>query len=151
MLDKATIEVTDKHVNQAYNSVNNVNHASVSPLEIATAEVLNVDVERVEVKHNKVFVWMYDDSDYMLYKYDEESYVKVYDFINEWQLVLQGVEDGIPTKFEGDLISFNVEVENDTRTHSNHWHGASLDFSGIADEFDSDKKNLKFRLTDDEY
>ena len=91
MLDKATIEVTDKHVNQAYNSVNNVNHASVSPLEIATAEVLNVDVERVEVKHNKVFVWMYDDSDYMLYKYDEESYVKVYDFINEWQLVLQGV------------------------------------------------------------
>ena len=151
MLDKATIEVTDKHINKAYNSVNNINHASVSPLEIATAEVLKIDVERVEVKHNKVFVWMYDDSDYILYKYDEESYTKVYDFINEWQLVLQGVEDGIPTQFEGDLISFNIEVENDTGTHSNHWSGASLDFSGFADEFDSDKKNLKFRLTDDEY
>ena len=151
MLDEATIEVTDKHINQAYNSVNNVNHASVSPLEIATAEKLKIDVERVEVKHDKTYIWMYDDSDYILYKYDEESYVKVYDFLNEWQLVLQGVEDGIPTKFEGDLISFNIEVDDDTGTHSNHWSGASLDFSGFADEFDSHKKNLKFRLTDDEY
>ena len=151
MLDKATIEVTDKHINQAYNSVNNVNHANASPLEIATAEVLNIDVERVEVKHDKVFIWMYDDSDYMLYKYDEQSYVKVYDFLNEWQLVLQGMEDGIPTKFEGDLITFNIEVDNDTRTHSNHWHGASLDFSGITDESNAHKKNLKFRLTDDDY
>ena len=151
MLDKATIEVTDKYINQAYNSVNNVNHATVSPLEIATAEVLNIDVERVEVKHDKVFIWMYDDSDYMLYKYDEQSYVKVYDFLNEWQLVFQGMEDGIQTKFEGDLITFNIEVDNDTRTHSNHWHGASLDFSGITDEPNSHKKNLKFRLTDDDY
>ena len=151
MLDKATIEVTDKHINKAYNSVNSFNHASVSPLEIATAEVLKIDVERVEVKHNKVFVWMYDDSDYILYKYDEESYTKVYDFINEWQLVLQGVEDSIPTQFEGDLISFNIEVENDTRTHSNHWHGASVDSSWNSVEPDLHKKNLKFRLTDDEY
>ena len=144
MLDKVTIEVTDKHVNSAYNS-------NYSPLEIATAETLKVDVDRVEVKHNKLFVWMYDDSDYMLYTYDEESYVKVYDFLNEWQLVLQGVEDGTPTKFEGDLISFNIEVDDDTRTHSNHWSGASLDFSGFSDEPDAHKKNLKFRLTDDEY
>ena len=151
MLDKATIEITDKHLNQAYNSVNNVNHASVSPLEIATAETLKIDVERVEVKHDKTYIWMYDDSDYILYKYDEESYVKVYDFLNEWQLVLQDVEDGIPTKFEGDLITFNMEMDNDTGTHSNHWHGASLDFSGFTDEPDTHKKDLKFRLTDDEY
>jgi len=151
MLDKATIEVTDKHLNQAYNSVNNVNHASASPLEIATAEKLKIDVDRVEVKHDKTYIWMYDDSDYILYKYDEESYVKVYDFLNEWQLVLQGAEDGIPTRFEGDLITFNIEVDDDTRTHSNHWSGASLDFSGFSDEPDSHKKNLKFRLTDDEY
>ena len=151
MLDKATIEITDKHINHGYNSINNADRASLSPLEIAVAEALKIDAERVEVKHDKVFIWMYDDSDYMLYTYDEESYVKVYDFLNEWQLVLQGVEDGIPTKFEGDLISFNIEVDNDTRTHSNHWHGASLDFSGFTAEFDSHKKNLKFRLTDDEY
>ena len=151
MIDKATIEVTDKHLNQAYNSLNSVHRATVSPLEIAVAEALKIDVERVEVKHDKTYVWMYDDSDYVLYTYDEESYVKVYDFLNEWQLVLQGVEDGIPTKFEGDLISFNIEVDNDTRTHSNHWSGASLDFSGFDDEPATHKKNLKFRLTDDEY
>ena len=151
MLNKATIEVTDKHINEAYNSVNNTKNASVNPLEIATAEVLNIDVERVEVKHDKVYVWMYDDSDYMLYTYGEESYANVYDFLNEWQLVLQGVEDGIPTQFEGDLISFNMEMDNDTGTHSNNWHGASIDFSGITDESDLHKKNIKFRLTDDEY
>lgn len=144
MIDKVTIEVTDKHVNSAYNS-------NYNPLEIATAETLKVDVDRVEVKHNKLFVWMYDDSDYMLYTYDEESYVKVYDFLNEWQIVLQNAEDGVPARFEGDLISFNIEVDSDTRTHSNHWHGASLDFSGITDESNAHKKNLKFRLTDDDY
>ena len=151
MLDKATIEITDKHINHGYNSINNTDRASLSPLEIAVAETLKIDPERIEVKHDKTYVWMYDDSDYILYKYDEESYVKVYDFLNEWQLVLQGVEDGIPTKFEGDLISFNIEVDNDTGTHSNHWSGASLDFSGFTDEPDTHKKNLKFRLTDDEY
>jgi hypothetical protein len=151
MLDKATIEITDKHINNGYNSINNKDRASLSPLEIAVAEALKVDPERVEVKHDKTYIWMYDDSDYMLYTYDEESYVKVYDFLNEWQLVLQGVEDGIPTRFEGDLITFNIEVDDDTGTHSNHWSGASLDFSGFTDEPDSHKKNLKFRLTDDEY
>jgi hypothetical protein len=95
---------------------------------------------------------MYDDSDYMLYAYDEESYVKVYDFLNEWELVTDGYtdEDGA-VPFEGDLISFNIEVDNDTRTHSNNWHGASLDFSGFDEESGMHKKNLKFRLTDDEY
>ena len=146
MIDKTTIEVTNKHVNSAYNS-------NYNPLEIAVAEVLKIDIDRVEVKRDKLFVWMYDDSDYVLYKYDEESYVKVYDFINEWEIVTDSYtdEDGA-VPFEGDLISFNIEVDNDTGTHSNHWHGASLDFSGFADELDAhNKKNLKFRLTDDEY
>ena len=145
MIDKATVEVTDSDINNAYNS-------DFSPLQIAASRVLDIDLERIEVKRDKLFVWMYDDSDYVLYKYDEESYVKVYDFLNEWDLVIDGYtdEDGA-FPFEGDLISFNIEVDNDTRTHSNHWHGASLDFSGFTDEFDSHKKNLKFRLTDDEY
>jgi hypothetical protein len=145
MIDKTTIEVTNKHVNSAYNS-------NYNPLEIAVAEVLKIDIDRVEVKRDKLFVWMYDDSDYVLYKYDEESYVKVYDFINEWEIVTDSYtdEDGA-VPFEGDLISFNIEVDNDTGTHSNHWSGASLDFSGFSDEPDTHKKNLKFRLTDDEY
>ena len=145
MLDKATIEITDKHINSAYNS-------SYTPLEIAVAQSLNIDVDQVEVRRDKIYIWMYDDSDYMLYTYDEESYVKVYDFLNEWELVVDGYtdEDGA-FKFEGDLISFNIEVDHDTGTHSNHWHGASIDSSWIADESDLHKKNLKFRLTDDEY
>ena len=145
MIDKATIEVTEADINHAYNS-------NYSPLQIAASRVLKVDKDRIEVQAKELLVWMYDDSDYMLYKYsDDDSYAKVYDFINEWQLVLQDIEDGVPYKFEGDIISFNIEADNDTRTHSNHWSGASLDFSGIADELDSHKKNLKFRLTDDEY
>ena len=145
MIDKATVEVTDSDINNAYNS-------DFSPLQIAASKVLDIDLERIEVKRDKLFVWMYDDSDYVLYKYDEESYVKVYDFLNEWELVTEGYtdKDGA-VKFEGDLISFNIEVDNDTRTHSNHWHGASVDSSWNADESGMHKKNLKFRLTDDEY
>ena len=149
MIDKATVEVTDKDINEGYNYLNK--NSTINPLQIATSRVLKIDKERIEVKHNELLVWMYEDSDYVLYKYDDESYVKVYDFLNEWQLVSQDVEDDVPAKFEGDLISFNIEVDNDTRTHSNHWHGASLDFSGITDESNAHKKNLKFRLTDDEY
>ena len=145
MIDKATVEVTDSDINNAYNS-------NFSPLQIAASKVLDIDLERIEVKRDKLFVWMYDDSDYVLYKYDEESYVKVYDFLNEWDLVIDGYtnEDGA-FPFEGDLISFNIEVDNDTRTHANHWHGASVDSSWDADESGMHKKNLKFRLTDDEY
>lgn len=145
MIDKAIIEVTEADINYAYNS-------KYSPLQIAASRVLKVDKDRIEVQAKELLVWMYDDSNYLLYKYDEESYVKVYDFINEWELVVDGYtsEDGA-FKFEGDLISFNIEVENDTGTHSNNWHGASLDFSGFADEPDAHRKNLKFRLTDDEY
>jgi len=146
MLDKATIEVTEKDINDAYNS-------NYSPLQVAASRVMKIDKDRIEVQAKELLVWMYDDSDYVLYKYtDEDSYVKVYDFINEWELVVDGYnsEDGA-FKFEGDLISFNIEVENDTRTHTNHWSGASLDFSGFSDEPDAHKKDLKFRLTDDEY
>ena len=149
MIDKATVEVTEKDINEGYNYLNR--NSTINPLQIAASKVLKVDKERIEVKHNELLVWMYDDSDYVLYKYDDDSYVKVYDFLNEWQLVSQDVEDGVPTKFEGDLISFNIEVDNDTRTHTNHWSGASVDFSGFTDESCSHKKDLKFRLTDDEY
>ena len=148
MNDKSTVEVTDKDIQNSYND-----QQGYTPLQRAVSRALNVDLHRVEVNAKEVLVWMYDDSDYMLYKYaDEESYAKVYDFINEWELVVEGStsEDGA-FKFEGDLISFDIEVDNDTRTHTNHWSGASLDFSGFANESDSHKKNLKFRLTDDEY
>ena len=148
MINKITVEVIDKDINSAYNS-------DFNPLQIATANALNIDKERIEVKHSKLLIWMYDDSDYVLYKYDEESYVKVYDFLNEWQVVLQKAEDGVPATFEGDLISFNIEVDNDTRTHSNNWHQASVNFNGTSEDYakpnDFHKKNLKFRLTDDEY
>ncbi len=148
MIDKSTVEVTDQDIQQSYND-----KQGYTPLQRAISRALKVDVYRVEVNAKEVLIWMYDDSDYMLYKYaDEESYVKVYDFINEWELVVEGQTDADGSfQFEGDLISFNIEVDNDTRTHSNHWSGASLDFSGFPNEFDSHKKNLKFRLTDDEY
>jgi hypothetical protein len=136
MIDKAIVEVTKSDIDSAYNS-------DFSPLQIAASRVLNIDIERIEVKPDKLYVWMYDDSDYVLYKYDEESYVKVYDFLNEWELVVDGYTDengAFP--FEGDLISFNIEVDNDTRTHSNHWHGASVDSSWDADESDLHKKKI---------
>ena len=86
MIDKVTIEITDKHINSAYNS-------NYNPLDIAVAESLDIDVDRVEVKRDKIYIWMYDDSDYVLYKYDEESRIKVYDFLNEWELVTDGYTD----------------------------------------------------------
>ena len=146
ILNEATVEITKTDINKAYNT-------NFTPIQIALSEVLKIDKERIEVNQKEILIWMYDDSDYVLYKYaDEESYVAVYDFINEWELVTQGDTDpdgAFP--FEGDLITFNIEVDNDTRTHSNNWHGASVDSSWNSDKSDLHSKNLKFRLTDDEY
>ena len=146
MIDKGIIEITETDINKAYNS-------DFSPLQIAASRELKIDCERIEVNPKELLVWMYDDSDYILYKYpDEDSYIKIYDFINEWELVVDGyTSDDGAFKFEGDLISFRIEVDNDTRTHSNNWHGASVDSSWNSDKSDLHSKNLKFRLTDDEY
>ena len=83
--------------------------------------------------------------------YSPDGCVPHYYLNDGWHDCQDGSDEDGAVQFEGDLISFNIEVDNDTRTHSNHWHGASLDFSGFTDEFDADKKNIKFRLTDDEY
>ena len=60
MIDKATIEITDKQI------LIMLNNSDYSPLEIAASRVLKVDKERIEVKPIRHIVWMYDDSDYML-------------------------------------------------------------------------------------
>ena len=146
ILNEASIEITKAHINKAYNS-------EFTPLQLAVSEALKIDKERIEINHKEILIWMYDDSDYVLYKYaDEDSYVAVYDFLNEWELVVQGDTDpdgAFP--FEGDLITFNIRIDNDTGTHSNNWHRASVDSSWNANESSANSKNLKFRLTDDEY
>lgn len=137
-----TVEVTEKDILDCIHSLR------YSPLEVATARALNVDVDRVEVKNNKVVVWMYDDSDYIAYNYsDEESYLDVDDFINEWAAF---IEDESIEEFLSSPFSFTLEENHDPRTESRHWAASSLDYEQFADRPSSDKKNSRFRLTDDD-
>lgn len=136
------VEITENDIKNALNTLR------YSPIELATARSLNVELERLEVKLDEVIVWMYDDSDYASYKYaDEESYIDVYDFIQEWELF---IEDETIEDFSVKPFTFDLEEKNDPRTESRHWAATSIDYSEFADRPSSDKKNLKFRLTDDD-
>jgi len=137
-----TVEVTELIIDDCIKTLRN------SPLEVAAAQALNVDIDRVEVKLNEVVVWMHDDSDYIIYKYaDEESYLDAYDFINEWEVFMQ---DESIEEFLASPFSFNLEDNHDPRTESRHWAASSLDYEQFADRPSSDKKNSRFRLTDDD-
>lgn len=137
-----TVEVTEKDILDCIHSLR------YSPLEVATARALNVDVDRVEVKNNKIIVWMYDDSDYIAYNYsDEESSLDVDDFANEWAAF---IEDESIEEFLSSPFSFTLEENHDPRTDSRHWAATSFDYSEFADVDDDFKKKSRNRLTDDD-
>lgn len=137
-----TIEVNGFDINKALSTLRN------SPLELAVSRTLKIDLERIEVKHNKVIVWMYDDADHLDYHYaDEESVAMVEDFISEWEAFLSNDDE---EEFLVEPFSIRLELEHDPRTESRHWTATSIDYSGFTDRPSSDKKNLKFRLTDDD-
>jgi hypothetical protein len=137
------VDVTELDID---NCIANLRH---SPLEVAAARALKVDVDRVEVKHDKVWVWMYDDSDYLEYEYsDEESYLDVYDFINEWEVFM---EDESMEEFLASPFSFNLEEHHDPRTDSRHWAASSFDYSEFEDDpTDGFRKKSRKHLTEDD-
>ena len=140
-----TVEVTENDIETC---ITNLRH---SPLELAAGRALNVEPERVEVKISKVLIWMYDDSDYLEYEYsDEESYLDVYDFINEWEVFMQ---DESIEEFLASPISFNLEEHHDPRTDSRHWAATSFDYSEFADDPDDGfrKKSNKHLTEDDDW
>ena len=143
MIDTVTVEVTENDIIVA------VNNMKESPLDIAVARHLKIDMQRIEVKLDDVLVWMYDDSDYVQYKYtDEESYIDVYDFLQEWELFM---EDESMEEFTMKPFNFGLEKKHDPRTESRHWATTSFDYSEFSDVETHDKKKLRKRLTDDEY
>ena len=142
MINTITVDVTENDIEQAIKTLRN------SPLEIAAARALKVDLRRLEVKLDEVIVWMYDDSYYVAYNYqDEDSYVDVYDFINEWELF---TEDKNMQEFAAKPITFTLEKKHDPRTDSRYWAATSLDPSEFNDRPSSDKKNSRNRLTKDD-
>lgn len=138
-----TVEVTEHDIESG------IANLRYSPLEIAASRYLNVEIERLEIKYDGVFVWLYDDSDYIEYKYlDEESQLDVHDFINEWEAFVQ---DESIEEFLASPFSFNLEDRHDPRTESRHWAATSFDYSEFADDPDDGfRKKSRNRLTDDD-
>lgn len=138
-----TVEVTEHDIESG------IANLRYSPLEIATSRSLNVEIERLEIKYDGVFVWLYDDSDYIQYKYlDEESQFDVHDFINEWEAFIQ---DESIEEFLASPFSFNLEDKHDPRTESRHWAATSFDYSEFTDDPDDGfRKKSRNRLTDDD-
>jgi hypothetical protein len=118
-----------------------------SPYEIALCRVLNCELDRLDIKRDQIKLWLFDDSDYASFDFatdeDKENFIW---FKDQWD----AFNSDPNLEFEEDPLTFFLEENSDPRTESRYWTATSVDFSQFTDRPSSDKKNPKFRLTDDD-
>lgn len=138
-----TVDMVEYDITNALKTLKN------TPVDFAISRALKIDIERIEVKYDKVVIWMYDDSDYISYKFsDEDTQDDVDDFIAEWEAFL---DDETIEEFSPEPFSFNLEENHDPRTDSRHWTATSFDYEQFADDpVDGFKNKSRNRLTDDD-
>lgn len=114
-----------------------------SPYEIALCRVLKCEQDRLDIKQKNIKLWFYDDSDYALFLFCNENDEYNFNlFKDRWESFARNETN----EFLEEPLSFNIYTNNDQKK----WAATSVKFNQFLDRPSSDKKNLKFRLTDDD-
>lgn len=141
-MDAVRVDVTE------YDIVRSLKNLELSPVRLALCKVLRCEDDRLDIHKDEIKVWLYDDSDYISYKFKSIDDQTIFnDFIDEW---LRYVNDESIETFDEYPFTFYLEEYNDSRTDSHYRIAADFAHYEFADRPSSDKKNLKFRLTDDD-
>jgi hypothetical protein len=142
------VEAVRVHVteNDIIRSIKNI---ELSPIRLALCRSLRCEDDRLDIHKDEIKVWLYDDSDHLSYKFKSmEDYSTFNDFLDQW--LRYSTDESIET-FDAYPFSFLLmEENNDSRTNSRYRIAADFAYHEFADRPSSDKKNLKFRLTDDD-
>ena len=85
--DRYDIEVTDKDIDQAMVEVRH------NPIQLACARAMNKSPEEIDIKHNGVFVSVYDYADYIKYTFDENCRGHAGSFLALWAEWVDEYED----------------------------------------------------------
>jgi len=141
-VDTVRVQVTENDI------VRGLKNIELSPLRLSLCQSLKCEDERLDIHKDEIKVWLYDDSDYISYKFKSiEDQALFNDFLDEW---LRYTSNESIETFDEYPFTFYLEEYNDSRTDSHYRIASDFAHYEFADRPSSDKKNLKFRLTDDD-
>lgn len=141
-MDTVKVEITENDIVRAIKNI------ELSPARLSLCKTLKCEDDRLDIHKDEIKVWLYDDSDYRSYTFkslqDKETFNN---FIDAW---LRYASDESIEAFDEYPFTFYLEENNDSRTNSSYRIASDFAYYEFADRPSSDKKNLKFRLTDDD-
>ena len=142
-MDVVKIEVTENDI------VRSIKNIELSPIRLSLCRSLRCEDDRLDIHKDEIKVWLYDESDYMSYKFKSTDDQELFnDFLDQW--LIYSTDESIETFDEYPFIFYLVEDKDDSRTNSHYRIAADFAYHEFADRPSADKKNLKFRLTDDD-
>jgi hypothetical protein len=137
------VEVTENDI------IRSIKNIELSPLRLALCRALDCEDDRLDIHKDIINVWLHDDSDHISYKFNSiEDDNTFNDFMDQW--LIYSTDESIEIFDQYPFTFYLVERNNDTRTNSHYRIAADFAYHEFADRPSSDKKNLKFRLTDDD-
>jgi hypothetical protein len=111
-VDAVRVDVTE------YDIVRSLKNLELSPVRLALCKVLRCEDDRLDIHKDEIKVWLYDDSDYISYKFKSIDDQTIFnDFIDEW---LRYVNDESIETFDEYPFTFYLEEYNDSRTDSHY-------------------------------
>lgn len=141
-MDRIIVEVKEHDI------VRSIKNIEFSPVRLALCRVLNCEDDRLDIHKDEIKVWLYDDSDHFSYTFISSQEKETFNtFLDAW---LRYANDDSIEIFEEYPFTFYLEKNNDSRTNSYYRIASDYAYHEFADRPSSDKKNLKFRLTDDD-
>jgi hypothetical protein len=115
-----------------------IKHNSLTPSEIALCRAFNCSLEQIEIKNSHINVWLNDDSSYVSFEFStkDDRYLFEY-FEDKWE---EFCESGSEEFLERPI---KIYLDGDDEA-------LKIDCTRFIDRPSADKKNPKFRLTDDD-
>jgi hypothetical protein len=128
--------------------VRSIKNTEYSPVRLALCRALKCDDDTLDIHKNEIKVWIYDEAYHFTYKFhtveDEDNFN---DFIDQWIIYIN--DESIET-FEEQPFIFYLEEDYNHKLGSIQKIISNLDYDQFTDRPSSNKKNPKFRLTDDD-
>jgi hypothetical protein len=141
-VDTVRVEVTENDIVRA------IKNTELSPVRLALCRSLNCDDDSLDIHKNEIRLWIYDEADHFTYRFrTEEDRDNFNEFTDQW---LVYTNDQSIESFDENPFTFDLNAESDSKTGSVLKIVSNIDYDKLTDRPSSDRKNPKFRLTDDD-
>ena len=141
-MDVLRVEVTENDIVRA------IKNTELSPVRLALCRALHCEDDTLDVQKNEIRIWIYDEADHFTYKFntikDKNNFNS---FVDQWLIY---TSDQSIESFDEYPFEFNLKRHSDDKIGSMSKIVSNIDYDQLTDRPSSDRKNPKFRLTDDD-